>query len=314
MRILLYSGHRYPADDCRGRGIAPRPEPSGAPQHIHDLIARGLGELGHDVFYYLEGGADNELPEGVRLADGLRDDVDVYHNIAAEGRPWVITQHRVRDEGPPPLNSVFVSHSLARFHSSERFVRNGLNPNDYIYSEAKDDYILFLSSMQGNHHAEKYRKKGLPVALELARTLGFRLVVAGTARDPALIEEIQALCRGAGAEFLGDVRGTAKAELIAGARALLFPTQIHEGLPLVVIEALFSGTPVIASDRGPCPEIVPPDTGFICRTTEDYAAAIANAGRIRPRDCRERAHREHHYLKMARGYLREYEIEVSNHG
>ena len=241
MRILLYSEHRYPAEDSVSRGPSPRTEPSGAPQHIHDLIARGLAELGHDVFYYLGGGASTALPEGVTLADQLLEDVDIYHNVPVDGRPWIVTQHRVREEAPPP-NTVFVSRSLAGLYARDRFVRNGLNPDDYIFSETKDDYFLFLSSMQGNYHKDKYIKKGLPVALELARTLGFKLLIAGTTKDAAMLETIQVMCRAAGAIFLGDVRGRAKAELIAGARALLFPTQIHEGLPLTVVEALFSGT------------------------------------------------------------------------
>ena len=68
---------------------------------------------------------------------------------------------------------------------------------------------------------------------------------------------------------------------------------------------------MIASDQGPCPEIVPANTGFICRNAEEYADAIARAGTIQSSDCRERAHREHHYLNMARGYAREYEAEIS---
>ena len=34
-----------------------------------------------------------------------------------------------------------------------RFVRNGLDPADYIYSETKEDYILYLASMQGYNPA-----------------------------------------------------------------------------------------------------------------------------------------------------------------
>src|SRR6266705_4391672 len=103
-----------------------------------------------------------------------------------------------------------------------------------------------------------------------------------------IFQTVADMCKQAGATFLGDVRGQAKAELIAGARALLFPTQIHEGLPLVLIEALMSGTPVITSDFGPCPEVVTPEVGFVCRNTEQYASAIRGVAGIRPRDCREK--------------------------
>jgi glycosyltransferase involved in cell wall biosynthesis len=193
-------------------------------------------------------------------------------------------------------------------------VRNGLDPSSYIYSETKEDYLLFLSSMQGNATRHKYQAKGLHVALSLAAYLGFKLLVAGTARDTEIFQIVTDMCKQASVTFLGDVRGQAKAELIAGARALLFPTQMHEGLPLVLIEALMSGTPVIASDFGPCPEVVTPEVGFVCSNTEQYAAALLGVSGIRPQDCREKALREYHYLAMARGYVQEYENEIDRHG
>lgn len=315
MRVLLHSDHRYPGDDGRGVGIATRYEPSGAPHHIHDLIARGLAEMGHEVFYFLPKGTAAPLPPGVRLVDSPVDNADIFHNLDRPGKPWILTQHRVREAAVAPAdNWVFVSRSLASLYGSTRFVRNGLDPYDYIYSEAKLDYFLFLASMQGNAHANKYIAKGLPVALSLARELGFRLIVAGTSRDETVLGAVASACRDAGAAFLGDVRGRAKAELLAGARALLFPTQIHEGLPLVLIEALFSGTPVIASHHGPCPEMVSPEVGFVCRTFDDYAFAIQNASSIRSSACREKALHDHHYRTMVDRYIREYETEAGKRG
>ena len=314
MRILLHSDHRYPSDNGHGMGRALRHEPSGAPQHIHDLLARGLAELGHKVFYFLDKGADQPLPQGVTLTAAPRKDVDMAHNMEVAGLPWVLTQHRMREVETAPGNWIFVSCSLASLYGSGRFVRNGLDPANYIYSETKDDYLLFLASMQGNATRHKYQAKGLHVALSLARDLGFKLLVAGTARDEEIFQIVTGMCDQAGATFKGDVRGQAKAELIAGAKALLFPTQVHEGLPLVVIEALMSGTPVIASDYGPCPEVVTPEVGFICRSTDEFASAICAVARIRPRDCREKALRDYHYLGMAQGYIREYEIEIGRYG
>jgi glycosyltransferase involved in cell wall biosynthesis len=314
MRILLCSEHRYPIEDGYGVGVTTRTEPSGAPARIHDLLARGLGELGHEVLYLLRDGAGAPLPPGVTLADAIPADADICHNIADRRFPSVFTQHRTRDIENAPENWIFVSQSLAALYGSRRFVRNGLDPADYIYSETKDDYLLFLASMQGNATRHKYLAKGLPIALHLASDLGFKLIVAGTAMDHEILGIVTGMCKEARVEFLGDVRGCRKAELIAGARALLFPTQMHEGLPLVIIEALFSGTPVIASDFGPCPEIVTPEVGFICGSDADYARAIEGVSRIRPRDCRARAIENHHYLAMARKYVAEYEIEACRYG
>jgi glycosyltransferase involved in cell wall biosynthesis len=71
-----------------------------------------------------------------------------------------------------------------------------------------------------------------------------------------------------------------------------------------------SGTPVIASHLGVCPEIVTPDTGFVCMTDADYSAALEKIDTIRPAACRERALREYHYLRMARDYVAQYEYEA----
>jgi len=43
---------------------------------------------------------------------------------------------------------------------------------------------------------------------------------------------VRRLCQSYGAEYLGDVRGTRKADLIAGAKALLFPSLLNEGVRL----------------------------------------------------------------------------------
>ncbi len=313
MRILLHSDHLYPSDNGLGTGRSLRYEPSGAPQHIHDLLARGLAELGHEVFYFVRG-AERPLPPGVTLTLAPRTDVDIAHNIDVNGPPWVLTQHRTRDVETAPENWIFVSRSLASLYGSSRFVCNGLDPASYIYSETKEDYILFLASMQGNATRHKYQAKGLHIALDLSRDLGFKLLVAGTAKDAEILQIVTGMCDQANVNFLGDVRGPAKAELIAGARALLFPTQMHEGLPLVLIEAMISGTPVITSDFGPCPEVATKDVGFVCRNKEEFASAIRDIGRISPRACRERALANYHYQAMARGYVREYEKEIGRYG
>jgi len=78
----------------------------------------------------------------------------------------------------------------------------------------------------------------------------------------------------------------------------------------VIAEALMSGTPVICSNRGACPEIVSPDVGFICDTEQDYLAAVDRVDQITAAACREKAMREYHYLRMARDYAGQFEQEI----
>lgn len=323
MRVLLSSRHRYPAAEEVGTGLNPRSFPSGSGFVIHDLLMKGLAELGHEVFYMLSEGAAKPLPLGVTLASEPRGDIDIIHTLTSyhEGlshemqalrKPWVTTCHldlktRGWERSPPMANWIFVSRTLAQLHDRARYVLNGIDPAEYIYSETKDDYFLFMST------ADWGTQKGLDVVLALSKQMGFKLVVAGTGREPESISRVAEMCREVGATYVGDVRGRAKAELLAGAKAFLFPTKVDEAFGLGMVEALMSGTPVICSDRGACPEIISPDVGFVCHDEPDYVAAVNNIETISPRACREKAMTDYHYLRMAGDYVAEYQKEIAHY-
>jgi glycosyltransferase involved in cell wall biosynthesis len=184
-------------------------------------------------------------------------------------------------------------------------VLNGVDPAACIYSETKEQYVMFMSSMDWE------MQKGLDIALSLAARYRFKLVVAGTGNNYKRILRVETLCRQIGAHYVGDVRGKRKAELLAGAKAFLFPTRVDEAFGLGMAEALMSGTPVICSNKGACPELITPDVGFICRDDRDYVAALRNVGNISPRACREKAMRDFHYQRMAADYVSEYEKELA---
>ncbi len=308
MRIYLSSGHRYPA---WRHGVAAHV--------IHDRLARGLAELGHDVRYHVEELGEEKLPEHVVPVRGLRGDEEIIHSnrfTAAEmpltRLPWVRSVHSdlldqglARDQSRP--NFIFVSETMARLHGSSRFVWNGIDPADFIYSETKDNYFLFVVS--GDVRKARVHK-GLDVAFWIARQTGIKLVVAGGTWDLWENEELLKLCQENGAEFIGIINGAIKAEKFTAAKALLFPTQMNEAFGLPVAEALMSGTPVIASTNGAMCEVLDPLGGFVCAGESEYLDAVANIGRIKPADCRQLALRRFHYLDMARNYLREYQREI----
>jgi glycosyltransferase involved in cell wall biosynthesis len=322
MRILLSSNHRYPAIGSLGSGTAPREFPSGSGFIIHDLLAKGLAEAGHEVFYLLPHGAEIPLPPAVTLLREPRFDIDILHTLTFRdhdlvramrlaGIPWVATCHldpTVEGRTIPDQiedNWIFVSRTLAHSLGRSRYVLNGIDPEAYLFCETPDDYVLFMAGLEWSWH------KGLEVALNLAARHNLRLVVAGTGKTEKIIEQTARLCRSAGAEFVGDVRGIPKARLLARARALLFPTQVNEAFGLVMVEALISGTPVIASRNGACPEIVTPDVGFICQTEQDYCDALAQVGEISRSCCRAKAVKQFHYQRMVAEYVLEYQAEIA---
>jgi len=314
MRVEFCSNfHRYPA------ALAPLGDRGQAGYRVLDLIAKGVAELGHDVSYCLPRGLLAPLPRGVAHTTALSFDADVFHyqngnledDVTDTGEvPWVRTCHtdlQVRNVSRTVAkpNWVFVSRTLADTYGSNRYVLNGVDPEELIYSETKEDYAVFMCDLRRAYN------KGFDVALDLCRELGFRLIVAGGSVDAADIATLREAAAGANVEFRGEVWGSEKAELLAGARALLFPTRINEAFGLVIAEALMSGTPVITSDLGACPELVSSDVGFVCGSMDDYRRAFADIGLIEPRRCREKAMLDYHYLRMAEGYVREYEREIA---
>ena len=318
MRVLLASSHRYPASGSHGSGLHPKDYPSGSGYHLHDLLAKGLAEEGHQVFYYLGKGVELPLPPGVAAAAAPVSDIDLCHSpIGAPGfaesigsfaadhsKPCLLTCHMWEASRQAKSNWVFVSRALAQAYGSTRFVLNGIDPDDFIFSEAKQDYLLFMGAMN------RAIDKGLDLALSLSRSKGFRLLVAGTGMNYETIRYVADLCTASGAEYLGDVRGTRKAELLAGAKAVLFPSRLSEGCPLVLLEAMVSGTPVISSRCGGTAEIVTPETGIICERDDEWSAAIDRLSRISPKRCREIALKKYHYRRMVKDYLQEYRREM----
>src|SRR5215213_2485709 len=171
MRILIESPHRYPA------------AVGGLSGHcVSDLLAKGLCELGHEVYYFLGDGSALPMPLGVNLVSSPLWDVDVVHvctirllgnEATARRKPWVHTKHvdvatQGMDREQARENWIFVSQYLAEVYGSSRYVLNGIDPSEYIFSDSKEDYFLFV---QGGSLAYA-RSKGMDIAIDLAEKLG----------------------------------------------------------------------------------------------------------------------------------------------
>ena len=67
-------------------------------------------------------------------------------------------------------NWIFVSRTSAASHGRDRYVYNGLNPEDYVFSETKDEYLLFMAAL------DVANDKGLDRALQLSVKAGIPLI------------------------------------------------------------------------------------------------------------------------------------------
>jgi glycosyltransferase involved in cell wall biosynthesis len=100
------------------------------------------------------------------------------------------------------------------------------------------------------------REKGLKVVLDAWRTLGegLELLVVG---DGPLRPELEHAAPPR-VRFAGQVPPEEVERLMLGSRALVFPSIWYEGQPMVVLQALASGLPVLASNLGGNPSLLAP--------------------------------------------------------
>ena len=145
-----------------------------------------------------------------------------------------------------------------------------------------EPYLLFVGRLR--------IRKGVEVLLEalageLKGTVA-KLVIAGDGEHRAALEErTAALGLGDRVTFLGRQSAGAIDGLLARARALVVPST-YEGMPLVVLEAMEAGVPVIASAVSGIPEVVANgETGWL--VPPENSTALARAVREATNDPEE---------------------------
>ena len=181
----------------------------------------------------------------------------------------------------------------------------GINLDDYDPKFEKEDYILYFNSFD-------YRK-GITIALDLAKNMGFKLILAGEVKGhPEHIQTFNELKpmmdKMPNVSYEIDVTNDRKIELMRNAKALLFPSLFDQPFAVVVIEALACGTPVIATNRGAMPEMIQHGkTGFLCNTIDEMAKAINTINTLSGADCRFDMIKRFDRNIMTKEYIKLYE-------
>ena len=150
-------------------------------------------------------------------------------------------------------------------------IPNYFDPNDFEFSDTKDDYYLFVGRL--------IYRKGLDVAVEVTKQLGKKLIVAG---QGSLINPNERLnITDPHVEHIGSVGPEERSKLMGRARAVFAPTYYIEPFGGVAVEAQMCGTPVITSDFGAFTETVLHGvTGYRCRTLDDFVFASENVDKL----------------------------------
>jgi glycosyltransferase involved in cell wall biosynthesis len=230
------------------------------------------------------------------------------------GRPHVTTLHgRLDIPDLQPLYDEFREMPVVSISDSQRTplpqanwqatVLHGLPEDLFRFVPTPGDYLTFIGRISPEKRADR--------AVEIARRIGWPLRVAAKIDevDRRYFErDIAPLFEAPFVTYLGELAGEAKAALIGGARALLFPIDWQEPFGLVMIEAMACGTPVVAWRGGSVEEVITPGiSGFIVDSLEEAVDATRRAATLDRRLARAAFESRFTAPRMARDYCAIYE-------
>lgn len=238
-----------------------------------------------------------------------------FYDYAPRGTPTLVTLHLPVDWYPPGtlsralpdrwFNCVSRSQEgtrpgLGRFLPP---IENGIDVGAFGASR-KRGFALLLGRI--------CPEKGIDIALEAAHLADQDLIIAGPVfRYPTHLDYFETKVRpllDLRRRFIGPVGLARKRRLLAAARALLVPSLAAETSSLVAMEALASGTPIVAFPNGALADIVTHGrTGLLVDSVPQMAAAMTDAARLEPALCRAEACARFSLGRMTKAYLAAYE-------
>ena len=147
------------------------------------------------------------------------------------------------------------------------FIQTGLNANCavvlynfYNFSTTRIQETQKSNILQLLYVGAIHREKGIVELLKALSELPnfeYHLNVCGKFTDSSIKDEVESLkiLLGEKVSFLGYVAGEAKTKLFFNSDVLILPSY-HEGLPLVIMEALGAGCAIMATPVGSIPEVL----------------------------------------------------------
>lgn len=213
----------------------------------------------------------------------------VIHTIHGPIAPYVGTYERLA--GYPGLTYTGISQAQMKdappmMKARTKTIYNGLNVDDYPAGQGGDRVLVLGRICQD---------KGQDRLVDFAAETGMSLDIAGTVAEVSSLADIEAeiakgfqnpIVRkadfqtyllfkdkidGENIKFYGNVGGSLKHSLLGGASVLAVPNRWDEPFGMVAIEAMASGTPVVAMASGAMPElIIHGVTGYLAETWEEF--------------------------------------------
>jgi len=315
------------------------PPAYGGTEAVVDRLARGLVRAGHEVLLAAAANSTCPVPRVAGTAAAVAgapvctdagaelrhvvtgyaamDGVDVVHDHtllgpllqrSADLAPVVTTAHGPFDAVLGPVYRSMRDAAVVAIPRAQAataggtalagVIHHGLDATSVPVGRGQGGYASFLGRM--------CPEKGPRQAALVARAAGVPLRMAAKLREPAEREYFAAeveplLC--SDVEFLGELGSAEKLELLGDSVALVNPMQWAEPFSLVMVEALATGTPVVATPVGSAPEILDDGvTGVL-----PLAAALLAAPDLDRAACRAVAEHRFSTERMVAEHVRLYE-------
>ena len=243
-------------------------------------------------------------------------DIPVLHTIHLPAvSPEINDVLSVLHQHGHQLTLLTVSRACAATYASytpiDHIIYNGLDLSNIPFVEhvAENAPLLFAGRITP--------EKGVEAAIEIAEQAGRHLLLAGGVYDSSYYQEriVPRLQRaGNGVTYLGQLDRSTLWQVMGQSLGLLFPIEWDEPFGLTPVEAMATGTPVIAYRRGAVEEIIQHgETGFLvapgdCAGATVYVSQLSALSRVK---CR--THVEQHFSleRMLDAYETVYESAAS---
>ena len=310
------------------------------------LLADNLQARGHTVTVFASGDAQVQARLAAPMSAALRytevpdpttatllhiteayeraSEFDVMHNHAgplafpfarAARTPTVTTVYdRLDRPGVDRIYQNFVEQPLVATSGSQRAVlpesdwratiHGAVDIRQFRFRADPGDYLVYVGRIGP--------EKRIEWAIDLAREVDRRLVIAGwvSPADEKYFDDVLApRIRGAShVDDLSEIEDWEKDALLGGAYAFIYAASDPGASGLPLLEAMATGTPVVAAAASPATELIRDGvTGFVCDSLGDMAAAIDAVPKLDRKAARTHVARRFSPAALARSYEQVYQ-------